>query len=71
MFIYLFIIIYLFIYLFIITIDRDNMFKRPVPQTLKRGDLKSRISRCVVCMRRPPERMLALDSDRLNRRGLV
>ena len=42
------------------TIDRDRMFKKPVPQTLKAGDLRSRISRCVVCMRRPPEAMLAL-----------
>jgi integrin beta 8 len=50
------------------TIDRDRMFKRPVPQTLKRGDLRSRISRCVVCMRQPPERMLPLDSARRARR---
>jgi hypothetical protein len=36
------------------------MFKKPVPQTLKAGDQRSRISRCVVCMRRPPARMLPL-----------
>ena len=47
------------------TIERDKMFKKPVPQTLKAGDIKSRISRCIVCMRRPPSRMLPLDSQPL------
>merc|ERR1712123_163876 len=44
------------------TIEKDRMFKKPVPQTLKAGDLRSRISRCVVCMRKPPARMLPLDA---------
>merc|ERR1712013_863380 len=44
------------------TIEKDKMFKKPVPQTLKAGDLRSRISRCVVCMRKPPPRMLPLDA---------
>jgi collagen type IV alpha len=40
------------------TIDDSRMFRKPVSQTLKAGDLRSRISRCVVCMRRPHPRML-------------
>merc|ERR1712078_802829 len=42
------------------TIREEDQFRRPVPQTLKAGDQKSRISRCTVCMRRPPDRMLPL-----------
>jgi len=38
------------------TIDEDRMFSKPVPQTLKAGDLRSRISRCTVCMRKPHPR---------------
>jgi len=36
------------------------MFKQPIPQTLKAGDLRSRVSRCVVCMRTPHPRMVPL-----------
>ena len=43
--------------------EKDKMFSKPVPQTLKAGSLRSRISRCVVCMRRPPVRMLPLTSQ--------
>lgn len=39
------------------TIEEMSMFKKPVPQTLKAGDLRSRISRCTVCMRRPHPRL--------------
>ena len=42
------------------TIEEDDQFRKPVPQTLKAGDKRSRISRCTVCMRRPPDRMLPL-----------
>ena len=42
------------------TIREEDQFRRPVPQTLKAGDQRSRISRCSVCMRKPPERMLPL-----------
>ena len=42
-------------------IAEDDQFRRPVPQTLKAGDQRSKISRCVVCMRQPPERMLPLE----------
>lgn len=42
------------------TIDSDRMFKKPVQATMKAGNLRSRVSRCVVCMRRPPPRMLPL-----------
>ena len=45
------------------TIERSKMFQKPVPQTLKAGDIKSRIGRCVVCMRNPPRRMLPLLSQ--------
>ena len=55
------------------TIREEDQFRRPVPQTLKAGDQRSRISRCSVCMRKPPERMLPLqeflgdyDSDYAN-----
>lgn len=34
------------------TIQTRNMFDRPVSQTLKAGNLRSRVSRCQVCMRR-------------------
>ncbi len=40
--------------------DTDRMFKQPIPQTLKAGDLRSRVSRCVVCMRTPHPRMAPL-----------
>jgi hypothetical protein len=40
--------------------DPDRMFKQPIPQTLKAGDLRSRVSRCVVCMRTPHPRMAPL-----------
>ena len=42
------------------TIEEDDQFRRPVAQTLKAGDQRSRISRCTVCMRQPPDRMLPL-----------
>uniref|UniRef100_A0A8C4WA82 Collagen type IV alpha 1 chain n=1 Tax=Gopherus evgoodei TaxID=1825980 RepID=A0A8C4WA82_9SAUR len=34
------------------TIERNEMFKKPTPSTLKAGDLRSNVSRCQVCMRR-------------------
>ncbi len=37
--------------------EPDRMFKQPVQQTLKAGDVRSRVSRCVVCMRAPHPRM--------------
>ena len=43
------------------TIQEDDQFRRPVPQTLKAGDQRSRISRCTVCMRKPPDRILPLE----------
>ena len=39
------------------TIAPDAQFERPVQATLKAGDVRSRIGRCVVCMRTPPDRM--------------
>ncbi|NWV34983.1 CO4A1 protein, partial [Grantiella picta] len=33
------------------TIERNEMFKKPTPSTLKAGDLRSNVSRCQVCMR--------------------
>ena len=37
------------------SIPADKMFKTPEPQTLKVGDLKSKVSRCQVCRRKPTE----------------
>jgi hypothetical protein len=34
------------------TIQTRNMFDRPVSQTLKAGNLRSRVSRCQVCRRK-------------------
>ena len=34
------------------TVDEDSQFVKPRQQTLKAGDLQSRISRCAVCQRR-------------------
>uniref|UniRef100_A0A8C0QR62 Collagen type IV alpha 1 chain n=1 Tax=Chelonoidis abingdonii TaxID=106734 RepID=A0A8C0QR62_CHEAB len=34
------------------TVERNEMFKKPTPSTLKAGDLRSNVSRCQVCMRR-------------------
>ena len=55
------------------TIREEDQFRRPVPQTLKAGDQRPRISHCSLCMRKPPERMLHLqellddyDSDYAN-----
>ncbi len=42
------------------TIDEAAQFSKPLPATLKAGDQRSRISRCVVCMRRPPSNMLPI-----------
>ena len=39
------------------TIDPEAQFERPVQATLKAGDVRSRIGRCVVCMRKPPDRI--------------
>ena len=38
------------------TVEEERQFAKPIPQTLKAGDLTSRISRCAVCQRRftPP-----------------
>lgn len=33
------------------TVDAATQFKRPVSQTLKKGQLRSRVSRCQVCMK--------------------
>jgi len=33
------------------TIDQNDQWKTPQPQTLKAGNLRSRISRCQVCMK--------------------
>ncbi|KAB7504339.1 hypothetical protein Anas_05028 [Armadillidium nasatum] len=33
------------------TIEEEDQFKKPKPQTLKAGDLTTRVSRCTVCMR--------------------
>ena len=33
------------------TIEQNNQFKTPRSQTLKAGDLRSRVSRCQVCMK--------------------
>lgn len=34
------------------TIELEDQFRRPQQQTLKAGDLKSRVSRCNTCMKR-------------------
>ncbi|GFQ92492.1 collagen alpha-5(IV) chain, partial [Trichonephila clavata] len=34
------------------TLDRPDSFDVPRPETLKAGDLRRKISRCQVCMRR-------------------
>ena len=34
------------------TIDRDSQFQRPLPQTLKAGSIRQRISRCQVCRKK-------------------
>jgi len=33
------------------TVDRSLQFSKPLPETLKAGDLRQKISRCQVCMR--------------------
>ena len=33
------------------TIERNEQFKTPMPETLKAGNLRNRISRCNVCMK--------------------
>ena len=40
------------------TIDPNEQFSRPVPQTYKGPSAKSRIGRCAVCLRKPPERII-------------
>ena len=41
------------------TIDENEQFSRPVPQTLKGpANTRSRISRCTVCLRKPPDRII-------------
>lgn len=35
----------------IATIDQFNQFRRPQGQTLKAGNLRTRVGRCQVCMR--------------------
>lgn len=34
------------------TVDQNEMFRRPQSETLKAGNLRTRVSRCVVCMKR-------------------
>lgn len=34
------------------TIELEQQFRKPQQQTLKAGDLKSRVSRCNTCMRK-------------------
>lgn len=49
------------------TIEEDRQFAKPLPQTLKAGDLTSRISRCAVCQRKypvPNSRALPANSSR-------
>jgi len=46
-----------------VVIDEDQQFTKPIPQTLKAGDQRRKISRCVVCMRNPPQRMLPVQHD--------
>ncbi len=38
------------------TVEQHNQFRTPDSQTLKAGDLRSKISRCQVCIRRPTPR---------------
>lgn len=41
------------------TIAENEQFSRPVPQTLKGpANTRSKISRCVVCLRKPPDRII-------------
>ncbi|KAG8229547.1 hypothetical protein J437_LFUL009021 [Ladona fulva] len=35
------------------TVEESQMFSRPRQQTLKAGDLRTRIGRCAVCLKRP------------------
>lgn len=34
------------------TVDRNEMFRKPQSETLKAGNLQTRVSRCIVCMKR-------------------
>uniref|UniRef100_A0A4W5MMS1 Collagen IV NC1 domain-containing protein n=1 Tax=Hucho hucho TaxID=62062 RepID=A0A4W5MMS1_9TELE len=34
------------------TVDQSEMFRKPQSETLKAGNLRTRVSRCVVCMKR-------------------
>ena len=41
------------------TIDINEQFSKPVQQTLKGpANTRSRISRCTVCLRKPPDRII-------------
>ena len=33
------------------TIDRTREFSKPIPETMKAGNVRNRVSRCQVCMR--------------------
>lgn len=33
------------------TIDQNSQFSSPIPQTLKAGNLRTRVSRCQVCIK--------------------
>ena len=37
--------------LWLTTVDRNQQFNKPMPVTLKAGNLRQKISRCHVCMR--------------------
>lgn len=34
------------------TVDKNEMFRKPQSETLKAGNLQTRVSRCIVCMKR-------------------
>ncbi|QQP53350.1 Uncharacterized protein FKW44_005806, partial [Caligus rogercresseyi] len=46
------------------SIEPEQQFVKPMPETLKAGNLKSRVGRCAVCMRNPPPRMAPLRSNK-------
>ena len=36
----------------------EDEFSRPIPQTLKGPNTRSRIGRCAVCLRKPPDNII-------------
>lgn len=51
------------------TIEENKQFSKPQPQTLKAGDLTSRISRCAVCQRKTQTTTTVSRSARWNSTG--